>query len=245
MKKQPKLLLRERAVFDMCRDWAPGRFVEMGAGTGMMTRLFLQMGFRGACHDLGDDSRALMRQRFSQDRESVEVVDDLAELPDQSFDYLLAFEVLEHIEQDLEVLRSWMRVLRPGGKILVSVPAHARKYGRSDELVGHVRRYERSELHKLLATAGVGEIRMINYGYPLTEITRRVSNYLVRSDRSYDGMTPVERSIRSAQVRPTLINRVLPLVGEGFIHPFITIQRWFYRFDLGDGLVASGVKVSG
>lgn len=86
---------------------------------------------------------------------------------------------------------------------------------------------------------------MINYGYPLTEITRRVSNHLVRNDRSYDGMTPVERSIRSAQARPTLINRVLPLVGEGFVRPFITIQRWFYRFDLGDGLVASGVKVSG
>ena len=49
MSKQPKLVLRESAVHDASRDWAPGRFVEMGAGTGYMTTLFLERGFTGAC----------------------------------------------------------------------------------------------------------------------------------------------------------------------------------------------------
>lgn len=59
MSKQPKLVLRESCVYDLSRDWAPGRFVEMGAGTGHMASLFLARGFSGVCHDLGPDSRAM------------------------------------------------------------------------------------------------------------------------------------------------------------------------------------------
>ncbi len=48
MAKQPKLVLRESCVADMSRKWRPGLFAEMGAGTGGMTRLFLERGFNGA-----------------------------------------------------------------------------------------------------------------------------------------------------------------------------------------------------
>jgi len=241
--KQPKLVLRESAVFDMSRDWPPGRFVEMGAGTGYMSSLFLDRAFTGACHDLGADSREMIRRRLAGYANAVEVVDDVDQLPDAAFEYLFAFEVLEHIESDLDVLRQWVRKLRPGGRILVSVPAHMRKYGRSDELVGHVRRYERAELQSLLTQAGIGEVRIINYGFPITELTRRVSNRIVRKDHSYDALTPEQRSIRSAQGKPRAINRVLSLISGNVVKPFCVVQRWFYRFDLGDGLVASGVKL--
>ncbi|HET8701877.1 MAG TPA: class I SAM-dependent methyltransferase [Nitrococcus sp.] len=242
MSKQPKLVLRESAVFDMSRDWPPGRFVEMGAGTGYMTRLFLERGFQGACHDLGADSRIMMRHNLTAADTAIRIVDDIAELPAAAFDYLFAFEVLEHIEEDLEMLRQWVCKLRPGGRLLVSVPAHARKYGRSDELVGHVRRYERDQLQHLLTAAGIAGVRMINYGFPITELTRRVSNRMVRNDRSYDALTPEQRSIRSAQTKPKAINRALSLASGNLVRPFCLVQRWFYRFDLGDGLIASGMK---
>jgi SAM-dependent methyltransferase len=241
MAKQPKLVLRESAVFDMSCDWVPGSFVEMGAGTGHMASLFLQRGFSGACHDLGDDSREKIRRNLARFPDA-RVVDSLDELADDSFDYLLAFEVLEHIENDAEVFAGWLRKLRRGGKVLVSVPAHMRKYGRSDELVGHVRRYEREQLRRLMLDAGLRDIAIVNYGYPITEITRRLSNRLVRDDHSYDDMTPEQRSIRSAQAKPKAINRALSVVSGNVVRPFCTIQRWFYRWDLGDGLVASGSK---
>jgi 2-polyprenyl-3-methyl-5-hydroxy-6-metoxy-1,4-benzoquinol methylase len=243
--KQPKLVLRESAVFDLSRDWPPGQFVEMGAGTGYMSRLFLQRGFSGACHDLGEDSREMIRSNLAAYGDSARVVDNVDELADETFDYLFAFEVLEHIEADLAVLRQWMRKLRPGGRVLVSVPAHMRKYGRSDELVGHVRRYERSELHALLEQSGVGDIRIVNYGFPVTELTRRVSNRIVRDDHTFDALSAEQRSIRSAQGKPKAINRALSLVSGNIVKPFCMVQRWFYRFDLGDGLIASGTKFSG
>lgn len=242
MKKQPKLILRESCVDDVSKLWPVGRFVEMGAGTGHMTRIFLERGFTGACYDLGADSRRMIRASLAFAGERMVVVDDLSDLQEAGFDYLLAFEVLEHIDADLEVLREWMRYLKPGGRILISVPAHARKYGRSDEIVGHVRRYEKEQLRDLLRSAGVEDIVIVNYGYPITELTRRLSNRLIRNDRSYEGLTPEQRSIRSAQSKPKIIKRALSLVSDKLIVPFCTVQRWFYRRDLGDGYVACAIK---
>lgn len=245
MKKQPKLILRESCVNDVSKAWPAAHFVEMGAGTGHMTRLFLERGFTGACHDLGEDSRRMMRENLAYADGRVVVVDELSQLPEAAFDYLLAFEVLEHIDADAAVLQEWMRFLKPGGRILVSVPAHARKYGRSDEIVGHVRRYEKKQLHDLLKGVGAEDIRVINYGYPITELTRRLSNRMVRNDLSYEGLTPEQRSIRSAQVKPKIISRALSLASDKLILPFCIVQRWFYRKDLGDGYVASAVKPFG
>ena len=243
MSKQPKLVLRESAVADMSRDWTPGRFVEMGAGTGHMSSLFLDRGFTGACHDLGADSRDMARANLAGYGDAIRVVDSIDELADGSFDYLLAFEVLEHIERDAEAFCQWARKLRSGGRVLISVPAHMRKFGRSDELVGHVRRYERVQMRTLLEQSGIGDLRMINYGFPITELTRVVSNRLVRTDHSYDTLTAEQRSIRSAQAKPKAIARLLSFVSGNVVRPFCVVQRWFYRYDLGDGLIASGVKV--
>lgn len=242
MKKQPKLVLRESAIHDMTKAWPPGSFVEMGAGTGHMTRLFLERGFHGACHDLGEDSRAMMRVNFADSGDCVRVVDRLGELDEAGFDYLMAFEVLEHIEDDLVVFKQWLRYLKPGGRVLISVPAHQRKFGRSDVLVGHVRRYERNQLAALLEAAGLTDIQLINYGFPVTELTRTLSNRIVRNDHSYDGMTPVERSIRSAQAKPRRIAKMLSVVSGGVVRPFCVIQRWFYQVDLGDGLVVTATR---
>jgi SAM-dependent methyltransferase len=242
-KKQPKLVLREACVSDMTRDWAPGSFLEAGAGTGHMSSIFLHRGFTGVAHDLGDTSREIMRERFAADRARMRVVDQIDELPDHSFDYLLAFEVLEHIEDDVEVLASWARKLRSGGKVLISVPAHQRKYGRSDAMVGHVRRYERLQVHALLEAAGFRDIRLINYGWPVTELTRRVSNRLIAGrEDDFAGLSPEQRSVRSAQAQPRIIDRILRIAGGNVFVPFTWVQRLFYRFDLGDGIVACATR---
>ena len=56
--------------------------------------------------------------------------------PEDRFDLVCAFEVLEHIEDDQNALIQWTAHLRPGGWLLISVPAHQRRYAAADELVG-------------------------------------------------------------------------------------------------------------
>ena len=174
--------------------------------------------------------------------DAIQGVDDLSDLPAATFDYLLAFEVLEHIKDDIGALSGWATHLRPGGRLMVSVPAHQRKYGKSDELVGHVRRYDKQQLRLLLESAGFADIRIVNYGFPITELTRRFSNYLVRNESGYEGMDPEQRSIRSAQAKPPTIARWLKVFSGNLVAPFRLVQRLFYRFDLGDGYVATATR---
>lgn len=104
----------------------------------------------------------MARSHLSDHGLAIRVVERLDELKQESFDHLFAFEVLEHIENDADALAEWTRYLQAEGKLLVSVPAHQRKYGKSDELVGHVRRYEKSQLHSLLEGAGFTDIHIVN-----------------------------------------------------------------------------------
>ncbi|TBR40146.1 MULTISPECIES: hypothetical protein [Dyella] len=77
-KKQPKLVLRESAVADATREWAPGAFLEMGAGTGHMSQLFLDRGFTGIAYDLGEDSREMIRANFAPYGDRARVIDSQA-----------------------------------------------------------------------------------------------------------------------------------------------------------------------
>jgi SAM-dependent methyltransferase len=72
-----------------------------------------------------------------------------------SFDAVLAFEILEHVEDDEHVLDEMARVLRPPGIIAVSVPLHAALWSKLDEACAHVRRYEPEELWEKLRKAGM------------------------------------------------------------------------------------------
>lgn len=184
----------------------------------------------------------MMRANLATYGQAIRVVDQINELPQAASDYLFAFEVLEHIEDDLPVLRDWAECLKSGGHLLVSVPAHQRKYGKSDALAGHVRRYEKDQLRVLLESAGFIDVRIVNYGYPVTELTRSFSNFLVRNERGYDHLNAEQRSIRSAQAKPRVIDRWLKVFSGRLVVPFCIVQRWFYNADWGDGYVATAIK---
>ncbi len=62
--------------------------------------------------------------------------------PDRSFDLVCAFDVVEHVADDLAVFRELSRVLKPGGTLVFSVPLHPSVWTEFDAMVGHFRRYE-------------------------------------------------------------------------------------------------------
>ena len=65
---------------------------------------------------------------------------------DASFDLVCAFDVIEHVEDDLAAFRELSRVLKPNGVLVFSVPLHADQWTEFDAFVGHVRRYDPSQL---------------------------------------------------------------------------------------------------
>jgi 2-polyprenyl-3-methyl-5-hydroxy-6-metoxy-1,4-benzoquinol methylase len=240
--KTPKHILRKKCIEHITKDWAPARFIEMGPGVGDITKSFLERGFKGVCYDIGEETKDFLRKNLMIFGNSIEVIDNLETLTPECFDYLFAFEVIEHIQDDNGTLRLWSSYLRKGGKILISVPAHMKKYGSQDESFGHIRRYEKKDLCMLLQRAGYANISILNYGFPLGNITRNMADRLRIYNRHYQSLSLEERSIRSGVERADLTHQLSFLFNEVLLFPFILLQRCFFHRDWGDGYVASGVK---
>ena len=68
---------------------------------------------------------------------------------------------------DAAALAAWLDYLRPGGYLMLSVPAWPERYGPMDAMVGHCRRYSPQELQRRLTDAGLVEPRVTLYGWPL------------------------------------------------------------------------------
>src|SRR4029079_3681791 len=99
-------------------------------------------------------------------------------LPDAGFDLLVAFDVLEHIEEDDRVTGEIFRVLRPGGTALIAVPCDMALWSAHDVASGHVRRYSRPTLTALVKSAGMTVDSIWSWNVilrPVVAMRRRVS----------------------------------------------------------------------
>jgi len=145
----------------------------------------------------------------------------------ERFDLVCAFEVLEHIEDDAAAVKDWAGRLRPGGWLLLSVPADQRRYGPWDELVGHFRRYDPEAITDLLASCGFGEIKVRYYGFPLGYALEAGRNLIGRRRLTPAGdQTLAERTAGSGrQLQPTTSVRGLA-IRWGTV-PFRAMQRAF------------------
>jgi 2-polyprenyl-3-methyl-5-hydroxy-6-metoxy-1,4-benzoquinol methylase len=98
-------------------------FLDAGCGTGLFSALAVDRGADVTSLDVGD---ALLA-RVAEKCESRRVVGDLAALPfdDSSFDVVLSTEVIEHLARPVDGVRELVRVLRPGGRLVVTTPNRA------------------------------------------------------------------------------------------------------------------------
>ncbi len=81
---------------------------------------------------------------------------------DESFDLVTALDLLEHVEDESEGLRELSRVLKSGGRILLSVPAFMFLWSDFDRFSGHYRRYSKRELRRSVEEAGF-EVTKLSY----------------------------------------------------------------------------------
>ena len=236
--RTPKHILRMKCLDDVSRKFKPGCFLEIGSGNGDLTSFFIRKNFYGKCYDIGSETRAILKEIFAfKNSDIIEVLDGLEELSESYFDYLFAFEVLEHIEDDMNALLSWSRYLKREGVLLISVPAHMKAFGPEDDAVGHYRRYEKKSLYNLVESCGYKDIAIYNYGFPLGNLTRKISLFLDKKEEDKKELTMEQKSIMSGIERKKITNKISFLFNEYAIFPFFVIQRMFYNRDLGDGYV--------
>lgn len=136
-------------LIDLIRKYSIGkRVLDHGAGAGTFATPIAAGGMQIVCMEPDDGLRAELSQA------GLEVAASLEEIPDSSVDYAYTLNVLEHIKDDQEAIVELYRCLKPGGRLLVYVPAFRVLYSQMDAHVGHFRRYRRKPLKQLLQDAG-------------------------------------------------------------------------------------------
>ena len=129
------------------------RILDIGCGTGGNLELLSRFG-RAEGVDISSEALDFCRARGLKN-----VRQGAAEtLPfaNESFDLVTGLDVVEHLDDDVAGLREMRRVLRPGGHLLLFVPAFMFLWGVQDDVSHHRRRYTLPELKKKLAQAGLG-----------------------------------------------------------------------------------------
>jgi SAM-dependent methyltransferase len=109
--------------------------------------------------------------------------------------------VLEHVPDHARALRRFRELVRPGGNLLLLVPAHPALYGAYDRSVGHERRYTRPGLRRLLRDGGyeLDELRYVNpvgaLGWLVRVRLRRTPEWPATSFRTFDRLVPFLRPL--------------------------------------------------
>lgn len=180
-----------RKLINSLRIPATADILEIGCSAGPLQQILQSDGYQSLTGiDISEKAISLAQQRGVA---NVSVMDgaNLA-FADASFDLLIASDVLEHIEDEERAVREWSRVLRPGGCMIVFVPAFQMLWTRHDEVNHHFRRYTGAHLRRVLQQAGL-QLERTSYWnstlfFPTTAV-RLLQRLLVRSraDISYTG----------------------------------------------------------
>jgi SAM-dependent methyltransferase len=231
--------LRYDVVRRILEEIAPRTVLEIGCGQGSVgTRIAATADYLGVEPD--EASYAVASARIREQGGSV-IRGTHADVPAGSdFDLVCAFEVLEHIEHDRQMLEEWIGLVRPGGTLLLSVPAFADRFGPMDQYVGHFRRYEPDQLRSLLEEAGLINVRVVVYGWPLGYALERVRNRIDdRKLRSAGGRSMEDLTAASGRVFQPKGAAAGSAVAVATM-PWRLVQR--LRPDRGTGLVARATR---
>jgi 2-polyprenyl-3-methyl-5-hydroxy-6-metoxy-1,4-benzoquinol methylase len=153
------------------------KILNVGAATGRSTEWLSEV---GQVTSLEYDTDCI---DFTRDKVSFAIEHgSILELPypDGQFDCVCAFDVIEHVEDDVLAVKELLRVCKVGGSVLISVPAHMHLWSQHDVINHHHRRYNQNQLITLFQKQSVGHLHFSSYFntrlYPLVWLARRLGN---------------------------------------------------------------------
>lgn len=174
IRRHPWWQARATLTLDLLDDLGlrpPARVLDVGCGWGVTLEALEGRGFQAAGMDV---SRRTLEQLDRPGRRLIEA-DLTRPLPPRAsgYDAVLALDVIEHLDDDAGAVRRLASLTRPGGHVVVSVPALPEMFGEFDEIQGHRRRYLPSDLEAAFAGSGLEVERVFWWGRWLVPTLRR------------------------------------------------------------------------
>jgi SAM-dependent methyltransferase len=195
----------------LCRlaaPWLGSDPLEVGSGLGDQAAEWVELRGRFTASEADPTRLAHLRRRFADDpRVRVRRL-QVPLAVTTSHSSVLAFNVLEHINDDVEAARAFGRLAVPGGWVVVLVPAFGFAMGRFDAELGHYRRYTRGSLATTLEAAGL-QVRVCHYvnalGLCAWTLGVRVLGMRPRAGpalRAYDALVPALERLEQVRRPP-------------------------------------------
>lgn len=238
-------IIRRAAIFDAIKDQPAGRVLEIGCGAGAFLHDLQARGYHGKGIDTSESALKVARY-FHADSDGRVSIERSLDGDDQGrYDYVMSFEVLEHIQEDVQAIKEWRGCLKPAGKLIISVPAHRRMWGASDEWAGHMRRYDLADLHNCLDAAGLRIESSYCYGFPILNLLAPLGNLIckIKSAKRKRNREEIDVSYATSisgtdRVFESKIFRIY----SNFLAKFVfrrlfAIQRKFYSSARGTGYI--------
>lgn len=218
-------------------------FLDVGSGNGEFLRVLSNLGFTGESVDISKEAVEYAKKQL-RDVKGVTVKqgDIFKYKPSKKYDVIFCFETMEHIEKDALAMKKLYQLLKLGGTLVLSAPAHMKEWSQMDKIKGHYRRYERPEITKKLKSAGFKIKDLYTYGFPFLWFLRKVSSsgkyiksFTQHMDQDARGRESSIQEEYSPKLKSIVTNPVL-------LWPAFKIMDQFIKTDLGFGYLVVAKK---
>lgn len=244
----PRYKLRKKIISDFFskEDTHEKTGLELGYGSGDMLIELSEKGLKMFGFDFSSEAFKMatdfIKKNSHDCHNDITLFRNERDTLNRRYNYIMAFEVFEHVENDFGMIKNLRDLLLDNGKLIFSVPAHQKKWGKSDELAGHYRRYEKNDIIELLNRSGYNIISIWNYGFPLSLILdfflHKLYRPLIYKNKK---LTNLELSKISGTHRKTsLLYRIAS--SDILLFPFMFGQKFFLNKDFGSGYIIIAEK---
>lgn len=247
----PGALCQIQAVCDRIGPDGRGTVLEAGCGAGGLLAALCRRGFTGIGVEPSEEAVRIAEHtlepylRSGSCRLLHTALEDLG--PEVGLvDVGLSMMTIEHLEDDVGFVRTLAGFVRAGGSVLIGVPGRRDRWGFEDEVVGHLRRYEREDLAGVMRAAGLVEVEVWSVSVPVANLLFHLGNLLVRRATSQETLRQSRREqTETSGIRAVPFKTVFPswfrlVLNPRVLAPIFWVQRRFYRTDLGLTLLGFG-----
>lgn len=192
---------------ELVAPWLGKRVLDAGCGIGNATEQLSTYAEYVLAVDLSHENMKFLQHRFADDPHvecaQLDLDENMEEIADRNIDSIVCFDVLEHVEDDQALLDQFLKMVQPGGHLLIKVPAGRWLYGSVDIASAHFRRYVKSELKQKAIQAG-WQIINIHYMNIFGVIPYFIKSRILKKQANFS------RTMSTRQL--AIIKRMIPIL---------------------------------
>lgn len=240
----PRFLFRRYEILKRLKKGH--HFLEIGPGNFYLSKDLLRYFDRGTLVDYSPYVKNIYDGLEESIRKRLDlIIEDFTSFQfELKFDCVVVCEVMEHIGHDQKFIKKIHGLLNDQGQAILSVPSRHKFWSKHDEIVGHLRRYEKQEIKNMLLKEKFKNISILSYGFPFVIILRLPR--ILLAGLQYKKKIHWSKKAQTKQSGVSHNCEMPSLLGifcnPYTIYPLCLFSSLFNGYDLSDGYIITAEK---